>query len=70
MALTNQAKKLSIAHRPLQTSGAIEVSGSVPARQQRHEPGFTDERGVCQCEPDQPEVVSDIGRHAHPHSHH
>lgn len=33
MALTNQAKKLSIAHRPLQTSGAIEVSGSVPARQ-------------------------------------
>ena len=33
MALTNQAKKISIAHRPLQTSGAIEVTGSVPARQ-------------------------------------
>lgn len=33
MSLTNQSKKLSIAHRPLQASGAIEVVGSVPGRQ-------------------------------------
>lgn len=47
MALTSKDKRLSIDYRPLQTSGAIEVTGSVPARQvyqaqlEEHTPDYT-----------------------------
>ena len=47
MALTSKGKRLSIDYRPLQTSGAIEVTGSVPARQvyqaqlEEHTPDYT-----------------------------